>query len=60
MPVVTLGRVLDAEWVGGWAEDLVVAQGADQVGGSVVGLAGGKDEGSAVAEAAELAGEIAK
>ena len=60
MPAVTLGRVLDAEWVAGWAEDLVVAQGAGQVGGSVVGLAGDPDEGSAVAEAADLAGEIAE
>jgi hypothetical protein len=36
MPVVTLGRVRVAAWVAGWAVDLEVALGADQVGGSAV------------------------
>ena len=46
---MTLGRVLVAAWVAGRDEDLEAAQGADQVGDSAVGLAGGPDEGSAVA-----------
>jgi hypothetical protein len=46
---VTLGRVRVAAWVAGWAVDLEVALGADQVGGSAVGLVVGPDEGSAVA-----------
>ncbi len=48
MLAVTLGRVLDAEWVAGWA----VAWVAD--------LAGDPDEGLAVAAVAVSAGEIVK
>ncbi len=64
MPVVTLGRVLDAEWVAGWAvawaADLEVVPKTDRAEDSVVGLAGDPGEGLAVAAVADSAGEIAK